>query len=101
MSTFTPSNATNKTGTWTSDDETVASVNSSGAVTAVGVGSTYINFESNDGPSDYALITVTAADRETLFDCVSVRRLPRPLDRPIPPRVLSLLRPIAMEPPRM
>jgi len=59
--TYTPSNATNKTGTWTSDDETVASVNSSGAVTAVGVGSTYINFESNDGPSDYALITVTAA----------------------------------------
>jgi uncharacterized protein YjdB/endonuclease I len=58
---YTPSNATNKTGTWTSDDETVASVNSSGAVTAVGVGSTYINFESNDGPSDYALITVTAA----------------------------------------
>jgi uncharacterized protein YjdB/endonuclease I len=58
---YTPSNATNKTGTWTSDDETVASVNSSGVVTAVGVGSTYINFESNDGPSDYALITVTAA----------------------------------------
>lgn len=43
--TITPANATDKTVTWTSGDETVATVDASGKVTAVGKGKTVITAE--------------------------------------------------------
>ncbi len=59
-----PNDASDKTITWSSDDETIASVSSSGVVTGVGVGSTYINAEANDGSGcfDICEVTVTAAN---------------------------------------
>jgi len=47
--TFTPSNATNKSVTWESDDEDVATVSSSGAVTGVSVGTAIITVKTEDG----------------------------------------------------
>jgi len=47
--TFTPSNATNKNVTWESDDEDVATVSSSGAVTGVSVGTAIITVKTEDG----------------------------------------------------
>ncbi|MBQ8472369.1 MAG: Ig domain-containing protein [Bacilli bacterium] len=46
---FNPSNATNKTVTWSSSNSKVATVDSSGNVKAVGAGSTIITAKSNDG----------------------------------------------------
>ena len=58
---FTPSNATNKSGSWTTSDSSVATV-SNGNVTALSAGSATITFTSADGgfTASYAL-TVTAA----------------------------------------
>ncbi|MBO3097921.1 Ig-like domain-containing protein [Gelidibacter pelagius] len=46
---FTPSNATNKNGTWISSDEDIATVDTKGLVTAVSVGEVTIAFTSADG----------------------------------------------------
>lgn len=46
---FSPTNATNKTGVWNSDDELVATVSQLGLVTLVGEGTCTITFTSNDG----------------------------------------------------
>lgn len=57
--TVTPSNATDKSVEWLSDDENVATVDSNGLVTAVGVGTTQIGVFTNDGThDDYCEITV-------------------------------------------
>lgn len=56
-----PSDATDKTGVWTSSDPTKATVNSSGLVTRVAVGTATITFTSNDGAkTGTSAITVTA-----------------------------------------
>lgn len=56
-----PTDATDKTGTWTSSDPTKATVNSSGLVTRVAVGTATITFTSNDGAkTGTSAITVTA-----------------------------------------
>jgi len=44
-----PGNATDKSVTWSSDDDTVATVDQSGVVTAVAVGNTNITVTTNDG----------------------------------------------------
>lgn len=56
--TLTPSNA-KTTVTWSSDDETIATVTQEGVVTGVGVGSTFINVETANGKTAYCKLTVT------------------------------------------
>jgi len=58
---ITPSNAVT-TLTWSSDDETIATVNSEGVVTGVKKGQTFINVETDNGKTAYCKLTVTAAE---------------------------------------
>ena len=58
--TITPSNATNKNVTWSSEDANVAMVDTNGKVTAVGAGSTTIK-ATVDGKSASCEVTVTKA----------------------------------------
>lgn len=56
-----PTDATDKTGAWTSSDPTKATVNSSGLVTRVAVGTATITFTTTDGAkTGTSAITVTA-----------------------------------------
>ena len=56
-----PSDATDKTGTWTSSDPTKATVSSTGLVTRVATGSATMTFTTNDGAkTGTSAITVTA-----------------------------------------
>ena len=58
--TITPSNATDQTGFWSSDNTGVGTVNSSGLVTGVSEGSVTITYTTNDGSfTDTATITVS------------------------------------------
>lgn len=57
--TVTPSNATNKTITWSSSNTSVASVNASGQVTAVGKGTAIITATATDGSGVSASCTYT------------------------------------------
>ncbi len=56
--TFSPSNTTNKIVTWTSSDETVATVDNGGKITPKKIGSTIITVTSQDGKKK-ATCTVT------------------------------------------
>ncbi len=56
--TLTPSNATT-TVTWTSDNSSIATVNSSGKVTGISAGTTYINATTANGKSDWCKVTVS------------------------------------------
>jgi len=57
---FTPSNTTNQSGVWSSNDESVATVDNNGLVTAISEGNVNITFTSNEGGfTDTAEITVT------------------------------------------
>ena len=47
------------TVTWSSDNEDIATVTQEGVVTGVGVGSTFINVETDNGKSAYCKLTVT------------------------------------------
>jgi hypothetical protein len=57
--TVAPSNATNKALDWVSLNPSVATVNSSGVVTAVGTGSATIRATAKDGTGKYGSCTVT------------------------------------------
>lgn len=59
--TITPADAVT-TLTWSSDDETIATVNSSGVVTGVKKGQTFINVETDNGKTAYCKLTVTAGE---------------------------------------
>lgn len=61
--TVTPSNATNQTLSWSSSNQSVATVDSSGTVKALSAGTTTITAEAKDGSNmkATATITVTAA----------------------------------------
>ncbi|EPT7002343.1 Ig-like domain-containing protein [Cronobacter malonaticus] len=57
-----PSDATNKSGTWTTSDATKATVSSTGLVTGVAAGTSTITFKSNDGNfTATCAVTVTAS----------------------------------------
>ena len=58
--TITPSNATNQNVTWSSDNESVATVDTNGKVTATGTGTTTIK-ATVDGKSAQCSVTVNAA----------------------------------------
>ncbi len=58
--TVSPSNATNKSVTYTSSDTSVASVTSAGVVTANSAGSAVITVKSNNGKTAKCNVTVTA-----------------------------------------
>lgn len=60
--TISPSNATNKSISWTSDNSSVAEVSNSGLVTAKGVGQTVINCKANDGSGKTATCSVSVAE---------------------------------------
>ncbi|WP_178988434.1 T9SS type A sorting domain-containing protein [Winogradskyella schleiferi] len=64
--TFLPSNATNLEGTWTSSDETIATVDANGLVSPVSLGIVEITFTSNfnDSINDTSEITVFAGALE-------------------------------------
>ena len=57
--TVTPSNATNKTVTWKSSNTAVATVSSSGLVTAIGLGSATVTATAADGSGKAASVTIT------------------------------------------
>ena len=57
----TPDNATDKTVTWSSDEESVATVDADGKVTAVAAGTANITATANDGSGVTATCVVTVA----------------------------------------
>ncbi len=64
--TFSPSNATNKIVTWSSSDESVATVDNAGKITPKKVGSTIITVTSQDGSKKATCtVTVTATSSDT------------------------------------
>lgn len=63
-----PSNAKNKSVTWSSSNEEVATVAQNGRVTAVGAGTAVITAKSPDGPSDSVTVTVTGSGSGNVMD---------------------------------
>ena len=55
-----PENATDKNLTYSSDNQTVASVNAEGLITAKGIGSAHITIQAADGITKVITVTVTA-----------------------------------------
>ena len=66
--TVTPSNATNKTVTWSSSDSSVATVDSNGNVKAVKEGSATITAQTSNGYKATATVTVEAAEIPTISE---------------------------------
>lgn len=60
--TVAPTNASNKSVTWSSDNEKVAKVSSDGKVTAVGKGTATITARSNDGSNIKATAVITVKE---------------------------------------
>lgn len=63
--TVSPSNATTKSVTWSSDNSDIAEVSSNGLVTGKSVGNTTIICKANDGSGVSATCTVTVTDNPT------------------------------------
>jgi len=59
--TVAPSNAINKTLTWTSSNPKVATISQTGKLTSVGVGTTTITCKAKDGSGKYATCKVTVS----------------------------------------
>ncbi|MCR4923699.1 MAG: Ig-like domain-containing protein, partial [Lachnospiraceae bacterium] len=70
-----PSNATNSTLTWTSDNESVATVSSSGLVTAISEGSAVITASATDGSNVSASCTVTVSKGSEEEDTPKVKSI--------------------------
>ena len=64
--TILPENATNKSVHWSSTDESVATVNQDGTVTAVAEGKVVITVESENGALDYCEVTVSGPNSKNL-----------------------------------
>ena len=61
MATIAPANATVQTVTWSSDDDTVASVDNAGKVTGESAGTATITVTTTDGDfTDTCAVTVTS-----------------------------------------
>lgn len=67
-----PTNATNKSLNWASSNESVATVNQAGRVTAIGAGTCYIRAYSTDGSNKVGECTVTVAGQTVSVTGVSV-----------------------------
>jgi len=65
--TFSPTNATNKSVSWSSSDESVAIVSSSGLVTALAVGTAIITIAALDGSEVTATSVVTVAPGTVIY----------------------------------
>ena len=70
MATVLPDNATDKAIVWSSDDESVATVNSDGLVTAVGIGECIITASAADGSGVSASCSVTV--KPVLVESISL-----------------------------
>jgi uncharacterized protein YjdB len=57
---ISPSNATDKTVTWSTSDRNVANVNASGRVTAIGVGNATVTATTKNGKTASCAVTVTS-----------------------------------------
>ena len=69
-----PSDATNKDLVWSSDDASIATVTSSGMVTAIGGGNTKITVKSSDGGyQDYCNVSVTIDPHQAVDLGLSVK----------------------------
>lgn len=73
--TVTPDNATDGTVTWSSSSDSVATVNSTGLVTAAGVGSVTITATANDGSGVYGTASVTVVAFPTFTEVTSTDKL--------------------------
>ena len=62
---ITPSNASDKSLTWASTNNSVATVDSSGTVKAIGAGTAYIRATNPDGQRDTCTVTVPGASGNT------------------------------------
>jgi len=70
--TVNPSNATNKSITWSSSNQNVATVDGSGKVTAKGVGTATITVKTSNGKSADCKVTVTKKDKDIAVTSVSL-----------------------------
>lgn len=70
--TVLPSNATNKSLTWSSSDTSVATVSQTGRVTAVGTGTATIRATATDGSNKYGTCAVTVTSSDVPVTGVSV-----------------------------
>lgn len=64
--TVLPENATDKTVTWTSNATTVATVDSDGTVTAIGVGTAIVTATTTNGFSAFCMVTVNERPNENI-----------------------------------
>lgn len=70
--TISPSNATNKSVTWSSSNSSVATVSSSGYVTAKGTGTATITCKAADGSGKYATCSVTVKSATVSVTSISL-----------------------------
>lgn len=75
--TVTPSNATDKSITWTSDNPTVVSVSSTGTITGKAAGTAYITARSSNGKSARCFVTCRSVIKDiTLSDKDGISSVP-------------------------
>lgn len=70
--TITPSNATNKDVTWSSNNNSIATVNSNGLVTGVGVGNAIITCQAQDGSGVMATCNITVNAATVLINQITL-----------------------------